>query len=60
MPQLRVSLRSIHTSDPYGWHAIFVSEMRKLYDQAIWDLRGMVWEVEAVRFIFCAFGIVLS
>ncbi|KAG0160511.1 hypothetical protein PDIDSM_8041 [Penicillium digitatum] len=44
-----ISLRSIHTSDPYGWHAIFVGEMRKLYDQAIWDLRGMVWEVEAYQ-----------
>ncbi|KAJ5864861.1 uncharacterized protein N7529_006777, partial [Penicillium soppii] len=46
--QLHILLPKIHKSDPYAWHALFVSEMRKIYDQAIWDLRGVVWEVEAV------------
>ncbi|KAK9850379.1 Magnesium transport protein CorA [Penicillium brevicompactum] len=36
----------VHRSDPYAWHSLFVGEMRKIYDQAIWDLRGVVWEVE--------------
>ncbi|CAI7605846.1 unnamed protein product [Penicillium glandicola] len=49
VPQLRASLRTIHRSDPFSWHAFFVDEMRKLYDQAIWDLRGVVWDVEAYQ-----------
>jgi hypothetical protein len=48
IPQLHISLPLIHRIDPYAWHALLVGEMRKLYDQAIWDLRGVVWEVEAI------------
>jgi hypothetical protein len=46
--ELRTLLSSIHRSDPYAWHAAFADEIRKVYNQAIWDLRGVVWEVEAV------------
>ncbi|CAI7613754.1 unnamed protein product [Penicillium bialowiezense] len=47
--QLQISLPKVHRSDPYAWHSLFVGEMRKIYDQAIWDLRGVVWEVEAYQ-----------
>ncbi|KAJ5637900.1 hypothetical protein N7490_007779 [Penicillium lividum] len=46
--QLPAFLPKIHKGDPYAWQAMFVSEMRKIYDQAIWDLRGVVWDIEAV------------
>lgn len=46
--QLRASMSSVKTSDPYSWHAAFARENMNVYDQAIWDLRGVVWEVEAV------------
>ncbi|KAE8378068.1 hypothetical protein BDV26DRAFT_262210 [Aspergillus bertholletiae] len=47
--QLRASLPSIRRSDPYAWHAVFAYALRDVYDQAIWDLRGVVWEVEAYQ-----------
>ncbi|OGM44099.1 hypothetical protein ABOM_007270 [Aspergillus bombycis] len=47
--QLRSSMSSILTSDPYSWHAAFATQIRDAYDQAIWDLRGVVWEVEAYQ-----------
>ncbi|KAE8326415.1 hypothetical protein BDV39DRAFT_206058 [Aspergillus sergii] len=47
--QLRASMPSIRTSDPYSWHASFARETMNVYDQAIWDLRGVVWEVDAYQ-----------
>ncbi|PIG79176.1 hypothetical protein AARAC_008529, partial [Aspergillus arachidicola] len=47
--QLRASMPSIQRSDPYSWHATFARETMNVYDQAIWDLRGVVWEVEAYQ-----------
>ncbi|KAF7589806.1 hypothetical protein BBP40_003615 [Aspergillus hancockii] len=47
--ELRAVLPSVHRSDPYAWHAAFADEIRNVYDQAIWDLRGVVWEVEAYQ-----------
>ena len=53
--QVHAFLPKIHNGDPYAWQALFVSELKKMYDQAIWDLRGVVWDIEAVcdqRFIW--------
>ncbi|KAE8315855.1 hypothetical protein BDV41DRAFT_153734 [Aspergillus transmontanensis] len=47
--QLRASMLSIHTSDPYYWHAAFARETMNVYDHAIWDLRGVVWDVKAYQ-----------
>ncbi|KAE8416244.1 hypothetical protein BDV36DRAFT_297217 [Aspergillus pseudocaelatus] len=46
---LRACMSSIQSSDPYSWHAAFARETMNVYDQAIWDLRGVVWEVEAYQ-----------
>ncbi|KAJ6133893.1 hypothetical protein N7523_000215 [Penicillium sp. IBT 18751x] len=31
----------------FGWFAVFVQEIGKLFDQAIWEIRGIVWDIEA-------------
>lgn len=39
---------SIGQNQPFEWFAFFVKEVGKLFDQAIWEIRGIVWDIEAV------------
>ncbi|KAJ5835541.1 hypothetical protein N7447_001567 [Penicillium robsamsonii] len=33
-------------NDPYIWHAVLIDEVKNIYDQTIWGLRGAVWDIE--------------
>jgi hypothetical protein len=39
---------SISQSHPFGWYSLFVKEVGKMFDQAVWALRAIVWDIEAV------------
>lgn len=39
---------SISQNHPFGWYSLFVKEAGKMFDQAVWDLRGIVSDIEAV------------
>ncbi|KAJ5148147.1 hypothetical protein N7526_001499 [Penicillium atrosanguineum] len=41
---MSASVGHIH---PFGWYTFFVKEVGKLFDQAIWEIRGIVWDIEA-------------
>ncbi|EEH46609.2 uncharacterized protein PADG_02707 [Paracoccidioides brasiliensis Pb18] len=40
---------SVDPNDPYAWHAIFINELRVVYDKCVWKIRNLVRDAEKTR-----------
>ncbi|KLJ08320.1 hypothetical protein EMPG_16251 [Blastomyces silverae] len=46
---LKSRISSVDPSDPFTWHALFVDELRLVYDECVWGCRDLVREAEKAR-----------
>ncbi|KAL1968398.1 hypothetical protein VTN77DRAFT_1927 [Rasamsonia byssochlamydoides] len=46
---LQARLPEIDTTNPFAWHATFINDIKRLYDQSIWSLRDLVRGIEKKR-----------